>query len=154
MNRFNWWYLEQCRNTDGIFTGFCYVIAMLLSSYVTMLSPSVLPSWRHESLPTQTGQTIFLSNLMKLLANDTVYTFVHIPKVFLPTDIIVNNGLGKSQQAYFISDLRSKILIISRRVPSLTASSHCGVWLVDGPLASSLIVHFSSVFFVILAYEL
>ena len=61
---------------------------------------------------------------------DTVSIFIpQLPWMFLPTDIVYfNNGLNNIQWASYISDLRTRLRIISRRVPGFVTGSACGVW--------------------------
>ena len=72
---------------------------------------------------------------------DAVSTFNHLPRMFLSTDF-----------AFWITDwtcchgpyLHAILRIISRGVSGLATDSPCGVWGVDEPLASCMIVHFSA----------
>ena len=60
---------------------------------------------------------------------DAVFTFIHLPRMFLSTDLpFANNGLNKMPWTSYISYLHAILRIISRGVSGLATGSPCGVW--------------------------
>ena len=64
--------------------------------------------------------------------------------MFLSTNSLFEKKkkIGQATMDLFISDLNTKLKIVSRGVPGLVTDSACGVWAVDEPLVSCVVVQF------------